>query len=429
MTKQEYVDKIVWPLLEKNEKVDAGQIALKHYAKLDSTYRSVYNKVKRSVRKYRGASVHNNNSKNKKVIVNKLSTPDALFMFSAVKDNGKIMSMEEYCEHYGLPLEDVASYKLVTSTSQAPYYNTQFKNKVVGEMFSPDEFRDIMSQYIEPRITTAPKLTKRTVGRIIYTDTHVGMEPNADGRSLYGGTWSVKDLYKSVEAIIDELVEMAAKGIEEVYIDDLGDYLDGMDGQTVRGGHALPQNLDNNGQFREGLSLKRFLMDAAAGLFKKVTFNNVWRDNHSGSFGYTVVEAMKDIAEIQYKNVKVINHETFISHYIVGRHVFLLCHGKDEKDMKFGMKVVPDAGIIKRLEEYLERHDLLGKGYSIEFSKGDSHQALVDFCSSNKIDYANYPALCPPSEYIKLNFGTGRRGFWVQTIDPDGKKMQSPVWL
>ena len=49
-------------------------------------------------------------------------------VLSAWSDKGKMMSIDEYCEHYKLPRTDISSYKLVSHTG-TPYYNIVFQGK------------------------------------------------------------------------------------------------------------------------------------------------------------------------------------------------------------------------------------------------------------------------------------------------------------
>ena len=55
-------------------------------------------------------------------------------ILSAWSDKGRMMSIDEYCEHYNLPRKDITSYKLVSHTG-TPYYNIVFK-----EQISKDDF-------------------------------------------------------------------------------------------------------------------------------------------------------------------------------------------------------------------------------------------------------------------------------------------------
>lgn len=73
---------------------------------------------------------------------------------SALKEDGKIMSIEEYCEFYGIPTDQVRTYKLVTHTGKGAYYNiasNPMKTKGFEEFY--DKLLDEIGN-IEPRPST-----------------------------------------------------------------------------------------------------------------------------------------------------------------------------------------------------------------------------------------------------------------------------------
>ena len=51
---------------------------------------------------------------------------------SALKPDGSIMPIKEYCEFYKIPFEDVRTYKLITHSSKGAYYNL-VGNPIKGE--------------------------------------------------------------------------------------------------------------------------------------------------------------------------------------------------------------------------------------------------------------------------------------------------------
>lgn len=53
---------------------------------------------------------------------------------SALKEDGKIMSIQEYCEFYNIPFQQVRTFKLVTHTGKGAYYNIA-SNPIEGEGF------------------------------------------------------------------------------------------------------------------------------------------------------------------------------------------------------------------------------------------------------------------------------------------------------
>jgi hypothetical protein len=109
-------------------------------------------------------------------------------------------------------------------------------------------------------------------------------------------------------------------------------------------------------------------------------------------------------------NVIVENQRKFIGHYKVGNFTFILTHGKDDKNLKFGFKPKLDDVHEKKINEYIDVNYLFRQGITIEFSKGDSHQYLFDSTPS-KFNYYNYPALSPSSDWVQTNFARGKSGF------------------
>lgn len=81
---------------------------------------------------------------------------------SALKEDGKIMSIKEYCEFYNIPFEQVRTYKLVTHTGKGAYYNIA-SNSIEGDGFKA--FYDQMLKDIAD-IPNRPK----TIGRVDTDD-------------------------------------------------------------------------------------------------------------------------------------------------------------------------------------------------------------------------------------------------------------------
>ena len=103
----------------------------------------------------------------------------------------------------------------------------------------------------------------------------------------------------------------------------------------------------------------------------------------------------------------------------MGKHCFVISHGKDSKNLKFGFKPVLDAKQVEKIDQYCKKNDIYRNSEFIEFSKGDSHQMIFDYATSDDFDYCNYPAFSPSSEWVQTNFKAGRSGFVMQVINND----------
>lgn len=337
------------------------------------------------------------------------------------KDTGKIMSIDEFCKCYNLPREDVSSYKFLPHHYSEPSYNIVFKERVEEQAEKEIDFESIFKGKIKPvKIeNNPPKIA--LFDRVVYTDTHIAMEPDKTGYSLYGGKWDEEEVNERLEIFVNKILKEQESDV--LYLDDLGDFMDGYNGFTTRGGHALPQNMDNETAYDVGLRFKVKKADALMKRYNKIIFRNICEDNHGGSFGYMVNKAFKEIMKCKYpKNVEVINQRKFIDYYKVGNNVFITTHGKDSKDLKYGFKPVLDTKQIEKISDYIDEHHLNTPGAIIEFSKGDSHQYLFDNSSSDKFNYYNYPAFSPSSSWVQTNFKKGISGFVCFNYYKDGSK-------
>ena len=256
---------------------------------------------------------------------------------------------------------------------------------------------------------------------LTYTDVHIAMETNPDNNAMYAEKWNKDVILESVDFMIKTTLQHKESNV--LIIDDLADLMDGLDAQTTRGGHPLPQNMTNEEAFDCALEFKMKQADGFVGHYDRIVFNNVCNDNHAGFFGYFVNKSFKDIINIKYPQIEVNNYRQFISHYFIEDICFIITHGKDDKALKFGFKPVLDTKGIEKIDQYCKRNGIYKTAKRIIFKKGDSHQCLFDMCTSDDFDYYNYPALSPSSQWVQTNFKKGRRGFVLEGF----KGLQSTI--
>ena len=338
-------------------------------------------------------------------------------VLSALNDKGKLMNIDEYCIYYNLPKADISSYKLVTHTG-TPFFNIVFREVAGVESI---DFDKILSKYDNFK----PKGIKGGLKDVIntefegsfdtltYTDVHIGMDTNKKGNAMYADEWNSEKIMSSLIKMSSHLVTNRKSNV--LVIDELGDFLDGFNGYTTRGGHKLPQNMTDEEAFDLALKFKLFLIKPLSDVYDKIIVNNICNDNHAGSFGYFVNSAFKTYCDNNYDNVEVVNHRQFINHYFVGDICFIISHGKDDETLKFGFKPQLDSKGLEKIDQYCKQNDIYKKAKKIVFKKGDSHQALFDMCTSDDFYYFNYPALSPSSQWVQNNFKKGRRGFVLET--------------
>lgn len=92
---------------------------------------------------------------------------------SALKLDGTIMNINEYCEYYGIPIEQARTYKLVTHTG-TPYYN--IASNILGEEpeVSEEELKFLIKEGLENVKLVKTKSEGNGVGVVKISDLHLG---------------------------------------------------------------------------------------------------------------------------------------------------------------------------------------------------------------------------------------------------------------
>ena len=312
-------------------------------------------------------------------------------------------------------------YEVSTNPTSGQEWIKQRLKRDIPSEFDNKYLASVIKKHIKPVATPTIKANSlNDVVRLVYSDVHIGMETDERGSALYGSKWTRKEQLKSVDKMVQSVLEQKGSA-DLLIIDDLGDFLDGWDKKTTRKGHDLPQNMTNKEMFEVGLEFKVYMIQQLVPHFSEIRVNNITEDNHSGEFGYIVNSAFKQIVELQYENIKVTNYEQFINHYYVGKHAFVISHGKDSHALRFGFKPFLDSRQIEKIDHYLKHHKVYNKADFIEFSKGDSHQMLFDYSTSSDFNYFNYPSLAPPSEWVQTNFKKSEPAYVIQTFNSKKK--------
>lgn len=344
------------------------------------------------------------------------------FRYRLKPDEAEIVNqyraIKREANNLGLDDKDVKHGWLKTKDASLFFKNPNFGN---GEALNLDFVK---------LLENAPKLNTEKVKRtkyegefdkLVFTDVHIGMDSSDKGRSLYPSEWNEDILFERLEKMIS--YTLAKQNSNILHILDLGDYLDGFNGQTTRGGHSLPQNMSNQKAFDVGFMFKTLLITHLSPFYDKIYVRNICNDNHSGDFSYFVNQFFKTYVERDLKNVYVTNQTLFIDHEIIGNKCFVTTHGKDTHNLKFGFKPKIDPNQINKILGYLNTHQLLNKGHEIIFEKGDSHLYLFDSSSSDVFKYYNYPAFSPSSNWVMTNFQLGKSGFIHFNYDTEQKSI------
>jgi len=134
---------------------------------------------------------------------------EAVSQLSALKPDGTIMNLKEYCEFYKIPYEEVRTYKLVTHSSKGAYYNLA-SNPIKGEGF--ENFYKTLLEELS-NLPNKPKavIRERPLDKESYllvvdpADCHVGkLADSFETGEDYNNQIAVQRIREGVEGIIEK---------------------------------------------------------------------------------------------------------------------------------------------------------------------------------------------------------------------------------
>lgn len=251
----------------------------------------------------------------------------------------------------------------------------------------------------------------------VYTsDKHIGARTPFN--SLYSNDYDREEVYERHEKLIDRIIEQKQKfgKFKKLCYFDLGDALDGANQQTVRGGHNLPQNMDDREQIDTLIEVTIMTIDAliAADIAEEIWFIATSNDNHAGSFAHGAIRAIQLFLEARYPDyVKTFVTGKPLDHITFGKHTIIFGHGKDDHDMKNGLPLNLDMKTENFINDYIDRKNI--KSQYIHVQKGDLHQSSVNY--GKKFRYCNNMSMYGSSKWIHSNFGSGKAGVDYEVID------------
>lgn len=309
----------------------------------------------------------------------------------------------------------------VTKVVGNPFTGGQWVTRVPKTIDYLEEIKSIFSELKFDKQKPFKKQKSSRALKVTLSDVHVGMSVN---NSLFEYKYGKEEYQNSMNTVFQSVMsEFMGNGrFDVIIIQDLGDGLDGYNGQTTRGGHSLEQNMSNNEAYRTFVTGKLTLIKSIveADIANAIEVYDTVNCNHSGDFGYTASYATKLYTEAVYKNVKYTIFEKFIEHFFYGEHCFIQSHGKDKQYMKSGMPLKLDDKTQRFISQYIDKFRIQSK--YIHFEKGDLHQIGYNKCK--QFDYRNFMSFAPPSNWVQHNFGDGYSGYSIQIISPDKREIK-----
>jgi hypothetical protein len=283
--------------------------------------------------------------------------------------------------------------------------------------------KTLVTDNIVPYVVVKKESNKKALF-VYLSDKHIGAmtKPDAMYDNVYNRAVFRKRLAEVYTKIL-ETVELVGT-FEDIYICDLGDSMDGWNGYTTRGGHKLPQNMDNKEAFNTYVFEHKIFFDNLI----RSGFGNHYHaimqtnDNHSSDYGYIANQALSLYLETAYPGIEIRLMTKFLEHINYGLHTIILTHGKDSEDLKHGLPLQLTPKAENFLEKYISYHKI-DTEYPIHVIKGDLHSESQQVAYHFR--YRNVLSMYGASKWIMNNFGPSHAGVSFDIYNKNSKGVYS----
>ena len=312
------------------------------------------------------------------------------------------------------------TYSILTVSQIKDFYNLEELGK---------KLNNIIPKCSPIKLSKVDTKTNHGLLTLNLADIHAGSLGN--DKTPFPTMYTKQDMRNRLKMFVEKTLEFTEnKKYEEVWLINLGDALNGWDSQTTRKGHEVP-SLSNKDQFDIFLELmieyyETMLNSNLTNTYKVI---NILNDNHIGSsLNYIVMKSIELYLSQKYPEVQFIQQWDFIKTYTYGKHMIALTHGKDEKVMKFPMKMVLDEKLDNWLNQYFLHQGATPLTHYLSLVKGDLHSKNESYGKFGR--YVNIPSLMGTSDYIALNYGFSKSGAVIEEYQKYSPNINSKtIWF
>lgn len=246
---------------------------------------------------------------------------------SALKVDGTIMNIDEYCEHYGIPREDVKLYKLVTHGGNGAYYNITSKD-IGGNGSSFKEFaekllEDLSNIKDKPKTLVRDEVQDGHLMVVDLADIHIGkLASSFETGEEYNSQIAVQRCKEGLEGL---LKKSSGYTIDKILFIGGNDILHV---DTPKSTTTSGTTVDSEGMWYDNfLIAKQLYIDLLDRLLEVADVHFVFNpSNHDYQSGFFLA----DVIKTYYKDKQNITFDCSISHrkyYTYGNNIIGSTHG------------------------------------------------------------------------------------------------------
>jgi len=356
--------------------------------------------------------------------ITKASIPVAFHVLEEESTNAILEKVfREKEKNFFLKLEQTKYKKLEENNLRLLEENKNLKGyiKNTQNLLSRVDFSKITPFQVEEQ----PLVTDKAMCLFI-ADAHFGALVNQD-ESLYDNDYTIEEVQRRFVTIIEKVCEISASlsGLDRLMIFNLGDFLDGDNNKTSRGGHFLPQYLTGKQQFNFGVTLMQQFVETLyqRKVAYKIDYYSVATSNHDGTLGYAASRLLVEYFKVKYPGMIATVSEKFIDWVKYGEHIIMYAHGKDQQFMTRNYPLVIDNGLEIKINEFIDYHlPNIAPSSNILFVKADLHTSATTY--GKKFKYRSVGSIFGSSLHSQLNYGNATPVCEYTIIDKKDKSFQ-----
>ena len=275
---------------------------------------------------------------------------------------------------------------------------TKENTKSINRSLIEDTIKNTIKDYRELPVNLNNKNAKYPDLIIWLSDLHIGAYNAKYSSYIQLPSYDINEIKSRLSRIVESFI---GQEYHSVYVVNLGDSIDGFNKETTRGGHELPEILDNK-EISEAFI--ECMTEFFATLTSKVKCNDfnylcIGESNHGGDFEWLNQKLLA--AYITKYGVKSYISNYPIDNFVIGNHSFLYCHGKNQKDQSRSFPLTLNPNTELYFANYIAETGI--RNEHIYVVKGDLHNYA--YTTGKQFDYISVGSMYGSSNYIVANFG------------------------
>ena len=201
---------------------------------------------------------------------------------------------------------------------------TQQNSKLITEEKLVELIKSTNKDYKELPVNTNNSNPTYPALIIWLSDLHIGAYNAKYSSFIQLPSYDIKEIKSRLSRIVSSF---AGQSYHSIYVVNLGDAVDGYNKETTRGGHELPEILDNK-EISEAFiecMMEFFATLTSKVHYDKINYLSIGEANHDGDFGWLNQKLLASYLTKYDVNSYISNKP--IDSFIIGKHCWLFMHG------------------------------------------------------------------------------------------------------